>query len=84
MTSGQRTIDFDEHRDLVVKDFNPYAVKRIFSDHVESNELPYVETVKDISDMCIEFEEGALIDEERIIGLKVSRFSLSKEHRSKV
>lgn len=29
MTSGQRTIDFDEHRDLVVKDFNPYTVKRM-------------------------------------------------------
>lgn len=111
MTSGQRTIDFDGHRDLMLKVFNPYAVKRmraalkaaqpreeeelwldnfthaqlreshyrsdldqkylhsIFSDHVESNELPYVETVKEISDMCIEFEEDALIDEERIIGL---------------
>lgn len=129
MISGQRTIGFDVHRDSVVKDFNPYAVKRmcaalkaaqpreeeelwlddfphaqlreshyssdldqkylhrIFSDHVELNELPYVETVMDISDMCIEFEEGALTDEERIIGLKVSRFSLSfrnLEQRSKV
>lgn len=111
-TAGQRFAGLDMDGQLVVKNFNPYAVKRmraldtdemqedqalgestnvelfdtyertsadhgcletVFSiDDTGFEELPFVETVSDLSSLGKEFN-SVLMDEERIIGLIVSR-----------
>lgn len=110
-TSGQRFVSLDTYKRLVVKDFNPHAVKRLraalqlsgqwkelemsdstrtrivernaspsekheslqtvfLSDDITIEEMPYVETVSDLSNMGLEYD-SVLLDEERIIGLMV-------------
>lgn len=118
-TSGQRLVSLNTYGQLVVKDFNPHAVKRlraaleaswqridlelqlsdstcaeivrtnvqrsedlecleiVFStEDVLSKELPYVETISNLSSLGIEFD-SVVLDEERIIGLTVCCHTLA-------